>query len=70
MKFSKGVVGSLHALSLVGALVSGTVAAAAVGEKDHLAQRDREDFSFWRGLQEDVTSLPPAPTGKLCANQL
>ncbi|KAG7339381.1 two component regulator [Nitzschia inconspicua] len=64
MKLSKGaLLTSIHTFWLVGAFVHGSDAAsgptpAADAAKDDLAQRDREDFSFWRGLQEDLTSLP------------
>lgn len=53
MKFSKRVVAALQTL-----LVAAVVTATAAAEQDQLAQRDQEDFTFWRGLQEDVASLP------------
>jgi hypothetical protein len=33
-------------------------------QPQQLAQRNHEEFSFWRDLQEDLTSFPPLlPTG-------
>ena len=38
-------------------------AAAAVKENENLSERDREDFTYWRGLVEDLSSVQTgAPT--------
>jgi hypothetical protein len=69
MKFSLQVIGTLPTILVFGLLlpVSGTKADPSINNndnnKEHLAQRQREDFTFWRDLQEDLSSFPTPSTG-------
>jgi hypothetical protein len=62
--------GFLFALLLFRVISSEAVTTAVEKEHESLSERDREDFAYWRGLVEDLSSVEPvvpsgAPTSKL-----